>query len=154
MSDVDVLVGNHPGWIVQLLMIAERMLGGLVRPEKIEEMDEELTKVIEDFDRAVNVETLRLARATNVILNSAIVQSQSSHAELVQQDLWLKGRLEPVKTGYDRKLCCMEGTRKSILDQIITWVTNRPGQEGVDQSTPYWIYGLPRIGKTSLATSR
>ena len=27
----------------------------------IEEMDRELTKVIEDFDRAVNVETLRLA---------------------------------------------------------------------------------------------
>ena len=43
-------------------MIAERTLGGLVRPEKIEEMDEELTKVIEDFDRAVNVETLRLAK--------------------------------------------------------------------------------------------
>jgi len=43
-------------------MIAERTLGGLVRPEKIEEMDEELTAVIEDFDRAVNVEALRLAR--------------------------------------------------------------------------------------------
>jgi len=42
-------------------MIAERTLGGLVHPEKIEEMDEELTKVIEDFDRAVNVEALRLA---------------------------------------------------------------------------------------------
>ena len=27
----------------------------------IEEMDSELTKVIEDFDRAVNVEALRLA---------------------------------------------------------------------------------------------
>jgi len=47
----------------------------------------------------------------------------------------------------------MEGTRKSILDQIITWVTNGPGQEEVDQSTPYWIYGLPGVGKTSLAHS-
>jgi len=47
----------------------------------------------------------------------------------------------------------MEGTRKTILDQIIARVTNRPGQEGVDQSTPYWIYGLPGIGKTSLAHS-
>ena len=44
----------------------------------------------------------------------------------------------------------MEGTRKSILDQIIAWVTNGPG---VDKSTPYWIYGLPGIGKTSLAHS-
>jgi len=47
----------------------------------------------------------------------------------------------------------MEGTRKSILDQIITWVTNGQGQEGVDRSTPYWIYGSPGIGKTSLAHS-
>ena len=46
-------------------MITERTLGGLVRPEKIEEMDEELAKVIEDFDRAVNVEALRVARDTS-----------------------------------------------------------------------------------------
>ena len=36
-------------------------MGGLIHPEKIEEMDRELGKVIEDFDRAVNVETFRLA---------------------------------------------------------------------------------------------
>jgi len=65
MSDVGILVGSHLVWIVQLLMIAERTLGGLVRPQKIEEMDEALTKVIEDFDRAVNVETLRVARETS-----------------------------------------------------------------------------------------
>jgi len=65
MSDVDDLVGRHQVWIVKLLMIAERTLSGLVRPEKIEEMDEELTKVIEDFDRAVNVEALRLAKETS-----------------------------------------------------------------------------------------
>jgi len=47
----------------------------------------------------------------------------------------------------------MEGTRESILNQIIAWVTNAPGQKHVDQSTPYWIYGLPGIGKTSLAHS-
>jgi len=47
----------------------------------------------------------------------------------------------------------MEGTRESILNQIIAWVTNGPGQKDVDQSTPYWIYGLPGIGKTSLAHS-
>jgi len=65
MSDVGDLVGGHLVWIVQLLMVAERTLGGLVRPEKIEEMDEELTKVIEDFDRAVNVEALRLAKESS-----------------------------------------------------------------------------------------
>ena len=65
MSDVGDLVGGHLVWIVQLLMIAERTLGGLVRPEKIEEMEEELAKVIEDFDRAVNVEALRVAKETS-----------------------------------------------------------------------------------------
>ena len=45
-------------------MIAERTVGGLSHPEKIEELDEELTKVIQDFDRAVNVEALRLAKET------------------------------------------------------------------------------------------
>jgi len=46
-------------------MVTERTLSGLVRPEKIEEMDEELTKVIEDFDRAVNVEALRVIKETS-----------------------------------------------------------------------------------------
>jgi len=46
-------------------MIAERTLGGLFRPEKIEEMDGELTKVIEDFDRAVDVTALRLVKETS-----------------------------------------------------------------------------------------
>ena len=41
-----------------------RTVGGSVHPEAIEEMDNELTKVIEDFDRAVNVEALRLAKET------------------------------------------------------------------------------------------
>ena len=43
-------------------MMAERMVGGLVCPEKIEEMERELAKVIEDFGHAVNVETLSLAK--------------------------------------------------------------------------------------------
>jgi len=43
-------------------MVAERMVGGLANLETIEEMNRELTEVIEDFDRAVNVEALRLAK--------------------------------------------------------------------------------------------
>jgi len=65
MFDVGVLVGGHLVWVLPLLMIAERTLRGPAHSEKIEEMDEELTKVIEDFDRAVNVEALRLARKTS-----------------------------------------------------------------------------------------
>jgi hypothetical protein len=47
-----------------VLIIAERVVGGLVHPETIEEMDSELTKVIEDFDRALNVEALYLIKKT------------------------------------------------------------------------------------------
>ena len=36
--------------------------GGLAYREKMEEMDRELTKVIEDFGRAVDIEALRLAK--------------------------------------------------------------------------------------------
>jgi hypothetical protein len=41
-----------------------KTVDGPVRPEAIEEMEKALTKVIEDFDRAVNVEALRLAKET------------------------------------------------------------------------------------------
>jgi hypothetical protein len=63
----------------------------------------------------------------------------------------LLNRLKDVKTGYDRNLCCMEGTRESILEHIIAWVTY--GLEQTDGRNIYWIYGLPGIGKTSLAHS-
>ena len=45
-----------------MVIISVRTVGGPVCPEAIEEMDNELTKVVEDFDRAVNVEALRLAK--------------------------------------------------------------------------------------------
>ena len=44
-----------------MLSTVAKTAGG---PDAIEEMDKELTKVIEDFDRAVNVDALRLAKET------------------------------------------------------------------------------------------
>ena len=43
-------------------MITARLAGGPAHLEKIEEMDRELTKVIEDFNHAVDVEALRLVK--------------------------------------------------------------------------------------------
>jgi len=60
-------------------------------------------------------------------------------------------RLKDVKTSYDRNLCCMKDTRKSLLENIIAWVAN--GLEQTDGGNTYWIYGLPGVGKTSLAHS-
>jgi len=77
-----------------------------------------------------------------------IVYSQLFHIELALQDLWLKGRLKPTRSGYDQTLCCMEGTRQSILTKVVAWVAN-----GSVPSNTYWIYGLPGIGKTSLSHS-
>jgi len=48
-----------------MLMIVERTLSGLAHPHRIDEMSKELTKVIEDFDRAMDVETLRLAKESS-----------------------------------------------------------------------------------------
>jgi len=45
-------------------MSAAGTMGGPVHPQTIGEIDKELTRVIEDFDRAVNVEALRIAKET------------------------------------------------------------------------------------------
>ena len=46
-------------------MIAARTSGGPAYLKMIEEMDRDLNNIIEDFDRAVNVEALRLANETS-----------------------------------------------------------------------------------------
>ena len=61
MSNV---VGGRP-LVWQVLMIVARMIGGPAYPEMMEEMDRELTKVIEEFDRAMSFEALRLANETS-----------------------------------------------------------------------------------------
>ena len=47
----------------------------------------------------------------------------------------------------------MEGTRKYRLKEIVDWVANVSEEKDLLQSNTYWIYGLPGIGKTSLAHS-
>ena len=42
-------------------MAAARSVGGPKHTEMIEEMDKELAELIEDFDRAMNFEALRLS---------------------------------------------------------------------------------------------
>ena len=48
-----------------MLTIAARTIGGPGYLEMIEDMDRELTTVIEDFDRAMTAEALRLANETS-----------------------------------------------------------------------------------------
>jgi hypothetical protein len=70
----------------------------------------------------------------------------------VEQELLLRW-IAPAKTGYDLTLRCMDGTRQLLLNRIVAWVANEPAQKDVSQSSTYWIYGSPGIGKTSVAHS-
>jgi len=72
--------------------------------------------------------------------------------ERIEQEFLFR-RLKPVETGYHRNLRCMDGTRQSLLNHIMDWVSNKSGQENVLHSNAYWFYGSPGIGKTSLAHS-
>ena len=56
-------------------MITARSIGGPAYSEMIEEIDRELTEVIEDFDRAMNFEALRLANETSTFSFSHSVDS-------------------------------------------------------------------------------
>src|SRR5258706_16162071 len=60
--------------------------------------------------------------------------------ERVEQELLFR-RLKPVETGYHRKFRCMDGTRQSLLNQTVDWVTKKSGQESVHRSNTYWFYG-------------
>ena len=65
MSNAGVSVGSSLFWIWQMLMIAERTVDGFIYSkdqEVIDEMNGELTKVVNDFMRVADVEVLRLAK--------------------------------------------------------------------------------------------
>ena len=64
--------------VYQVLMIAARTIGGPAYLKIIEELDRELNNIIDDFDRAVNVEALRLAKETSKLSNFQSFDIRSS----------------------------------------------------------------------------
>ncbi|KIM24838.1 hypothetical protein M408DRAFT_331512 [Serendipita vermifera MAFF 305830] len=120
---------------------ARRTLKSVINPEdhvKIKGLNDNFTKLKEDFDRAVDVEALKIARKNEI-------------------DRLLE-LLRPVReANYQDDRGCMEGTRTTLLDGIIAWAKG-----DIIQVTPadssganniYWLYGMPGIGKTSVAHS-
>ena len=93
----------------------------------------------------------RVANETSKLSFSRSVGIRFS-VEQAERELLFR-RLKPVSTSYHRKLCCMDSTRQSLLNQIMNWVANKSGQENVLQGNVNWVYGSPGIGKTSLAHS-
>ena len=137
---------RSPFQISHVLMVANQTAGGLVDPGTIEKMEKDLTEVLDDFDRTVNIGSLWRIRETGEHLFLARCYSHLHH---VEEDL-LSELLKPVSTYYDRNSGCMDGTRKFVLNQVIGWATKKPEPE---ENNTYWIYSLPGIGKTSLAHS-
>ncbi|PVG02869.1 WD40 repeat-like protein [Serendipita vermifera] len=101
---------------------------------KINDLRERLGKLVEDFGRAMDVEILKTVRRNE------------------EQDLL--NRLEPVKTTYSLDRCCMLGTRETLLTSIYEWAlkSNDNGPNSNNEAI-YWLYGIPGIGKTSMANS-
>ena len=128
-------------------IIAARTVSGLVDPGTIEGIEKDLSMVIEDFDRAVNVEALRQIKETG---EDSLLVMAHSHLLRVEQGVLFR-RLEPVETNYHLDFDCMDDTREMLLEQVIDWATKEWGQK--QGSNTYWIYGPPGIGKTSLAHS-
>ncbi len=93
-------------------MTAARTIGGPAYPEMIEEIDKELSNVIEYFERAVYVEALRLADETSKLsfLNLSIVDPQGfgvaraerERLELVERDRNEQGRMERDRNERER----------------------------------------------------
>ena len=68
----------------------------------------------------------------------------------VEQELLIR-RLKCIEDGHHQDLRCIGGTRPYLIEQIMAWVASESSRE--NNSNIYWIYGSPRIGKTSLAQS-
>ena len=79
MSDVGTSVGDRLFWISHVLMITVRAVGGLVHPGAIEEIERDLTKVIENFEHAVDVEVLQSLKETGEHVFLAGIRSQLLH---------------------------------------------------------------------------
>jgi len=95
-------------------------------------------------------ERVERERAERERLESERAEQDQTEQDRAEQEI-LHGRLKPIETSYHQDLRCMDGTRQSFLDQLMAWVTTKPGQN--DETNTYWVYGLPGIGKTSLAHS-
>src|SRR5450631_1808197 len=67
----------------------------------------------------------------------------------------LLNRLKPVEAAsYQEKHGCMEGTRTTVLDDIVSWATKPFDSETKSNNlNVFWLYGMPGLGKTSVANS-
>ena len=87
-----------------MITITARTIGGTAYPDMIEEMDRELTKVIEDFGRAMNFEALRLANESSKLSchQSVDDESQEFYVERAEQERVERERVEQERLEQER----------------------------------------------------
>jgi hypothetical protein len=76
---------------------------------------------------------------------------------LYSEEKLLIKRLKPVDTGHILDRGCMSGTREALLNNIVEWALRPSTPSSNSQSSGtesvYWLYGIPGVGKTSVAHS-
>ncbi|CAE6430268.1 unnamed protein product, partial [Rhizoctonia solani] len=78
-----------------------------------------------------------------------IVQTSTEESTRMADPYEMLNLLRPMDpSDYDPDQACLEGTRKIVLDRVITWTQDREHSE-----TFMWICGQAGMGKTSVATS-
>jgi NACHT domain len=123
--------------------------------EQIKALNGEFGNLKADFDRAVNVTALTLARKSGKYQSSFhAIMAVNFSLDMAEESELLK-RLEPVKAAnYQEKHSCMEGTRETVLNDIFNWAV-QPQDDQAQPSAPnvFWLYGMPGLGKTFVANS-
>jgi hypothetical protein len=72
-------------------------------------------------------------------------------------------RLRPVEgSGHTDSYKCLKGTREQVLDNLVKWIKTTPSipsqkenahDVGIATGNLLWLYGMPGLGKTSVANS-
>ena len=81
----------------------------------------------DEFDRAVDVEALRLAKKPDTAI---LFDLEAFHSQkfCIEREYLLR-RLKSVDTGHHQTCHCKEGTHESLLGKIISWATDDLGQK-------------------------
>jgi hypothetical protein len=116
---------------------------------KIEGFQKELITLKEDFDRAIDVTALKIGKDNR---NKLITLARDHEAA---EEFRLLDQLKPLNApSFDEEHSCMEGTRTTVLNDIIAWSETLSDEvNGSNEDSIFWLYGIPGVGKTYVANS-
>jgi hypothetical protein len=102
-----------------------------------------------EFDRAISLEIRNLVQSAGRVFASFISFHFLIRSSTCIEERELLATLKPIKgPNYDPERCCMEGTRKTILNELESWACSIDNSENL-----LWLYGMAGLGKTAIASS-